>query len=197
MVEPVTTAGAAAAGATGVTGAIGDAVSSGVSSAANSAGNWFTNAITAPFRWLFSLPGKALGVVTGAVKGIFNFGNLPVAAVVAGVETLITLNAPEVAVAARVLGGASEADATRAVQGMLEGGFTNVALNAAGHGVAVAGLFGAASGASEGAGGGLTGLLAGVGVAAGGVFVANRFLSPDVTPATNPGGRTASDARHA
>ena len=61
MVEPVTTAGAAAAGATGVPGAIGDAVSSAATSAANTAGNWFTNLLWAPFR-----------AVGGAAKGAWD-----------------------------------------------------------------------------------------------------------------------------
>lgn len=210
MVEPVTTTAAAAA-ATGATGAAGSAGAAGAVGAAGGAGaagaaaplpsdggflSGITDFITAPFRWVASLPGKIFGAAWGAVKGAFNFGNLPVALVVAGAETAVTLASPETAVSARVLAGMNEEEARRAVADIAKDGVTGVALNAAGHGAIVAGLLGGASGASEGAGGGVTGLLAGAAVVVGGVAAASHFLSPSATPVANTGGRNAGEARN-
>lgn len=196
MVEPVTTAAAAtAAGAAGASGAAVPLPSDGgfFSGIFNSV----TSFITAPFRWLVSLPGKIFGTFIGAVKGIFNFGNLPVAAVVAGVETLVTVSAPEVAVEARKLVGMSDEEARKAVADIAKDGITGVALNSGLHGLAVAGALGAASGASEGAGGGFTGLLAGVGVVAGGIALANHFMNAPATPVTDSKATAKADVQKA
>lgn len=204
MVEPVTTTAAAAAAANGAAGAAGAAGATGAAVPLPSDGGFFSGMfdsvssfITAPFRWVASLPGKVFGAAWGAVKGAFNLGNLPVALVVAGAETAVTLASPETAVSLRELAGMTEEEARRAVTDIAKDGVTGVALNAAGHGAIVAGLLGGASGASEGAGGGLTGLLAGAAVVVGGVAAASHFLSPSATPVANTGGRTAGEARNA
>jgi hypothetical protein len=135
--------------------------------------------------------------LTGAVKGAFNFGNLPVAAVVAGVETLITVTSPKTAVAARQLFGMSEEEATAAVADVAKDGITGVALNSGLHGLAVAAGLGAASGAIEGAGGGVLGTLTGVGAVAAVGYAAYSLLSPDATPAKDSTARSTGEARNA
>lgn len=204
MVEPVTTAAAATAAATGASGAAGSAGAAGAAVPLPSDGGFFSGIfdsvssfITAPFRWVASLPGKIFGTVTGAFTGAFNLGNLPVAAVVAGVETLVTVSSPETAVSARVLAGMSEEGARKAVADIAKDGITGVALNSGLHGLAVAAGLGAASGASEGAGGGLTGMLAGVGVVAAGIYALSNLPSPDTTPVTDPTARTKAEPQKA
>lgn len=203
MVEPVTTATAAAAAANGTAtaaGAAGAASATGAAVPPISDGGFLsgiTDIFTAPVKWLTSLPGKIFGTFTGAVKGIFNFGNLPVAAVVAGVETLITVSAPEIAVEARKLAGMSDEEARKAVADIAKDGITGVAMNSLLHGAVVAGGLGAASGASEGAGGGFSGMLAGVGVVASGIALANHFMNAPATPVTDSKATAKADVQKA
>ena len=201
MVEPVTTAAVAGAGAASTAASTASttagAVTTAASGIAQSTGNWFMDTLTAPFRWvgsilsapfeaIASIPRNIIGAGTGAVKNVFSFSNVPFFAAVTLALSFMKAVYPAGWRDTRVATlGEDKATATRAIEEISKDGLTGIGFDSAKQAALMVGGISAITGAVEGGG-----VLAGVGLIGGLGFLTYKTLfaaeTPTATPAATP-----------
>lgn len=199
MVEPLTTTAATSTASTAA-----GAVTTAASGIAESTGNWFTDTLMAPFRWVgsffsqsveavTSIPRNLLGAVTGAAKNIFSLSNVPLLAALTGAFTLMKTTFPEGWRDVRVaISGEDKATATRAIEEISKDGLTGIGFDSAKQAAAITA---AISGITGAIGGG--GLLAGGALIGGVGFLAYQTLLAPETPVATPAAKPAAKPENA
>ena len=201
MVEPVTTAAVAGAGAASTAASTASTTARSVTTAASGIAPctgkrvtvqltgpplWLGSILSAPFEAIASIPRNIIGAGTGAVKNVFSFSNVPFFAAVTLALSFMKAVYPAGWRDTRVATlGEDKATATRAIEEISKDGLTGIGFDSAKQAALMVGGISAITGAVEGGG-----VLAGVGLIGGLGFLTYKTLfaaeTPTATPAATP-----------